>query len=279
MKAEGNSVQKFTETEVNAYKTNGYIIPNYQLPEGLVARLQHGVEAAISRFTEFKPEDIANPHFIEYPDSGDRNPFLEVASHPQILDYVEQLIGPDIILWITRILCKPSVKGREVPWHQDGEYWPMRPLETCTVWIALDEVSTENGCMRFIPGSHQSEGLYRHHMSDRKDLVLNLELDEDQYDESTAVNVELPLGGMSMHHVKLIHGSLANQSSQRRAALVMRYMPASSFYDRTLVNHDRFKSPFNIAEQPLLLMRGKDATGKNDLTFGHDLWREKYSIK
>lgn len=270
---------QLSQKQVEQYETNGYIIPEFKLDGDLVQRLQNGVEEAIQRFTEFKPEDIANPHFIEFSGDNDSNPFLEVASHPQILDYVEQLIGPNIILWITRILCKPSVQGREVPWHQDGEYWPMRPLETCTVWIALDEVSTENGCMRFIPGSHAADGLYRHHMSDRKDLVLNLELDEDQYDESTAVNVELPLGGMSIHHVKLIHGSLANKSNKRRAALVMRYMPASSFYDRSLVNHDRFKSPFNIAEQPLLLMRGTDVSGKNDMTTGHEFYRQRYAIK
>jgi ectoine hydroxylase-related dioxygenase (phytanoyl-CoA dioxygenase family) len=89
----------------------------------------------------------------------------------------------------------------------------------------------------------------------------------------------LPAGGMSMHHVKLIHGSLANQSQMRRAALVLRYMPASSHYDRSLVNHDRFKSPFNIAEQPLLLMRGVDSSKKNDFVHGHELWKSRYAVR
>lgn len=268
---------QLTKSDLEKYSADGYVIPDFKLPDELVQRLQWGTETAINRLTEYKPEDIANPHFIDFSAEGIKNPFAEVAAHPNILDMVEQLIGPDIILWIARILCKPSVEGREVPWHQDGEYWPMRPLETCTVWIALDEVSTENGCMRFIPGSHQNEGLYSHHMSDRKDLVLNLELDDDQFDESKSVNVELPKGGMSIHHVKLIHGSLANRSQKRRAALVLRYMPASSFYDRSLVNHDRFKSPFHIGEQPLLLMRGHDKSNQNDFVTGHDLWRERYS--
>ena len=162
------------------------------------------------------------------------NPFMAAARHPAVLDMMEQIIGPDIVLWISRILCKPPVKGREVPWHQDGEYWPMRPLATCSVWIAIDPVSTANGCMRFIPDSHKRKELYRHHVSDRKNLVLNLELDRDQFDESKAVNVELEPGQMSLHDVRMIHGSLANTSGQRRAALIMRYMPATSHYDRSL---------------------------------------------
>jgi hypothetical protein len=57
----------------------------------------------------------------------------------------------------------------------------------------------------------------------------------------------------------------------------LRYMPASSHYDRSLVNHDRFKSPFNLKEQPLILMRGRDVSGQNDLVSHHDYWKKRYS--
>jgi ectoine hydroxylase-related dioxygenase (phytanoyl-CoA dioxygenase family) len=153
----------------------------------------------------------------------------------------------------------------------------MRPLATCSVWIAIDPVSTANGCMRFIPGSHLRQELYRHHVSDRKDLVLNLELDRDQFDEATAVNVELEPGQMSLHDVRLIHGSLANTSGARRAALIMRYMPATSHFDRSLVELRRDNSPFNIFDQPLWLMRGTDRTGRNDFVHGHELWKQRYA--
>ena len=201
---------------------------------------------------------------------------MEAARHPALLDMLEQIVGPDLILWITRILCKPAVKGREVPWHQDGEYWLMRPLATCSAWIAIDPVSTANGCMRFIPGSHLRQELYRHHQANRDNLVLNLELDQDQFDESDAVNVELEPGQISLHDVRLIHGSLANDSGQRRAALIMRYMPATSHYDRTL-GRRRDNSPFNIVDQPLWLMRGVDRTGRNDFQHGHEQWLRRYS--
>src|SRR6185295_19609911 len=119
--------------------------------------------------------------------------------------------------------------------------------------------------------------LYKHHVSDRKDLVLNLELDSNQFDEREAVNVELEPGQISLHDVRMIHGSLANTSGQRRAALILRYMPGTSHYDRSLFKQQRDNSPFNIVDQPLWLMRGTDRTGKNDFTRGHELWNKRYA--
>jgi len=265
-----------TPQELAQYRERGYVIPNYRLPQPLLARLRSGLESVLASYTDVAQEDLANPHMIPPTQGGDVNPFMEAARHPALLDMLEQIVGPDLILWITRILCKPAVKGREVPWHQDGEYWLMRPLATCSAWIAIDPVSTANGCMRFIPGSHLRQELYRHHQANRDNLVLNMELDQDQFDESDAVNVELEPGQISLHDVRLIHGSLANDSGQRRAALIMRYMPATSYYDRTLGGR-RDNSPFNIVDQPLWLMRGVDRTGRNDFQHGHEQWLRRYS--
>ena len=68
---------------------------------------------------------------------------------------VGQLIGPDIALWNMSFFAKPALNGKKTPMHQDGEYWPIVPLATCTVWIAIDEATVENGCLRYIPGSHK----------------------------------------------------------------------------------------------------------------------------
>lgn len=265
------------EAELLHYREHGYVIPRFRLPAPLLQRLRAGVDGLLGSVTNVAQEDLVNPHMLPAAEGARDNPFMEAARDPAILDVVERILGPDVILWITRVLCKPAHKGREVPWHQDGEYWPMRPLATCSVWIALDPVSTANGCMRFIPGSHRQQELYRHHVSDRENLVLNLELDQDQFDESTAVNVELEPGEMSLHDVRLIHGSLANTSGARRAALILRYMPATSYFDRSLVELRRDNSPFNIFDQPLWLMRGTDRTGKNDFVHGHELWKQRYA--
>lgn len=266
-----------TPQEIEHYHNQGYVIPDFRLPPELLGRLRTAMEAMLATYTDVKQEDLANPHMLP-PNQGDgMNPFMSTARFPGLLDMIEQLIGPDIVLWITRILCKPAVQGREVPWHQDGEYWPMRPLATCSAWVAIDPVSTANGCMRFIPSSHKRQELYRHHVTHRDNLVLNLELDQDQFDEADAVNVELEPGQVSLHDVRLIHGSLANTSGQRRGALILRYMPATSHYDRELVRQRGGNSPFNIAEQPLWLMRGVDRSGRNDFNHGHDLWNRRYA--
>jgi ectoine hydroxylase-related dioxygenase (phytanoyl-CoA dioxygenase family) len=266
-----------TADELERYREQGYVIPRYRLPAPLLQQLRQGVERVLATYTDVAQEDLANPHMIPPTVGPEVNPFMQAARHGPVLDMVEQALGPDLVLWITRILCKPAEKGREVPWHQDGEYWPMRPLGTCSAWIAIDPVSTANGCMRFIPGSHRQKELYRHHKTTRDNLVLNLELDQDQFNEADAVNVELEPGQMSLHDVRLIHGSLANTSGQRRAALIMRYMPATSHYDRSLVHTRRDNSPFNILEQPLWLMRGVDRSGKNDFVHGHAMWQQRYA--
>lgn len=263
--------------ELDHYREHGYVFPRYRLPADLLARLRAATDGLLASYTDVAQEDLANPHMIPPTTGPDMNPFMAAAQDPGVLDLVEQVLGPDLILWITRVLCKPPAVGREVPWHQDGEYWPMRPLATASVWIAIDPVSPANGCMRFIPGSHRRQELYRHHVTDRKNLVLNLELDADQFDETTAVNVELEPGQMSIHDVRLIHGSLANTSGERRAALIMRYMPATSHYDRTLVRQRKDNSPFNIYDQPPWLLRGNDRSERNDLTHGHDLWKQRYA--
>jgi ectoine hydroxylase-related dioxygenase (phytanoyl-CoA dioxygenase family) len=266
-----------TQAEIEHYREHGFVIPRYRLPDSLLAELRSALDGLLAGYTDVKQEDLANPHMLPPTTGPEANPFMHAARQPEILAMLEPLVGPDLVLWITRVLCKPAAKGREVPWHQDGEYWPMRPLATCSVWIALDPVSTANGCMRFIPGSHRKQEPYRHHVSTRENIVLNLELDQDQFDESQAFNVELEPGQMSMHDVRLIHGSLANTSGQRRAALIMRYMPSASYYDRSLVDKRRDNSPFNIYEQPLWLVKGVDRCGRNDFVRGHAQWNERYA--
>ena len=65
-----------------------------------------------------------------------------------------------MILWGCHVFCKPAGDGYATPWHQDGHYWPIRPLANCTVWVALEESTIENGCLRVIPRSHRDKVLH-----------------------------------------------------------------------------------------------------------------------
>jgi phytanoyl-CoA hydroxylase len=114
-----------------------------------------------------------------------------------------------------------------VLWHQDGSYWPLKPMEVVTLWLAVDRSVPENGCMRVIPGTH---ALPLQEMRRRTDVgnVLESEIDPALVDESQAVDLVLEPGDVSVHQPNIVHGSQANNSPLRRAGLTIRYIPTST---------------------------------------------------
>ncbi len=175
---------RLTAAEIAAYRAEGYVIPAFRLPSPRVAALRSALDEVIAANPGVRQESLRCAHLVDNNPDGIRGhaAFLELALDPQILDIVEQVIGPDIIFWGCQVFCKPEGTGLAVPWHQDGEYWPIRPLATCTVWIALDRVARDNGCMRVIPGSHHTHTIFNHHENRSEELALIQELDSDQFD-------------------------------------------------------------------------------------------------
>jgi ectoine hydroxylase-related dioxygenase (phytanoyl-CoA dioxygenase family) len=135
-------------------------------------------------------------------------------------------------------------------------------LATCSVWIALDAANRENGCLRFIPGSHRNRELAQHNVNNDPNLSLPLELTEGSFDESTAVDVILEPGQISLHDIFLYHGSDANTSKTPRRGMTLRYMPTSSVYRRDLARTTNGR--LAMSERTLYLMRGSDVSGQND---------------
>lgn len=265
-----------TQTEVAQYHERGYLIPSRRLSDGRTGQLRAALEQLIRDNPGVRPEKLVSAHVQGRAGAANAEgvrgsqAFLDLAREPDILDMVEQLIGPDIILWGCHVFCKPAGDGHETPWHQDGHYWPIRPLATCTVWVALDPSTIENGCLRVIPRSHAARRCHPHLVEDRTDLVLQLRTDEAAFDASQAVDLELQPGQMSMHDVYTIHGVRVNHSTQRRTGVALRYMPGSSVFERDL-NPVGGKSglPVAFATRPLWLLRGQDRSGRNDLRIGH----------
>jgi phytanoyl-CoA hydroxylase len=152
--------------------------------------------------------------------------FLEHATDSAILDPVEDLLGPDIVIYNTQALLKPAFHGTSQPWHQDSAYWPIRPCNLVTCWIPLDEANPENGCMHFIPGSHRS-GLLEH----KAGRVLTAAsggtaaaVQEVSVDESQGVAAPARPGYGSFHHSLTLHGTAPNRSPHRRRAIICSYM-------------------------------------------------------
>ena len=258
--------------EIANYHARGYVIPEFRLPDARVARLRSALDELIRLNPDVRPEKLVSAHLEGRNAEGvrGRREFLDLACDPDIVDLVSNVIGTDIILWGCQIFCKPAGDGYETPWHQDGHYWPIRPLATCTVWLALDPSTRENGCLRVIPGSHKDRRLFQHLQEKRDDIVLSDRTADDAFNAETAVDLELEPGQMSMHDVFLIHGADANTSQRRRAGVALRYMPATSLFDRSLTPLDgKSGIPVNFATRPLWLLRGEDRTGQNDFTIGH----------
>jgi len=258
--------------EIDHFHHEGWVIPRWQLPPARVATLAGALDQLLRDNPGVRPEKLVSAHVEGDNGEGVRghHAFLELARDPEIVDLVSGVIGDDVILWGCHVFCKPAGEGYETPWHQDGHYWPIRPLATCTVWLALEPSTVENGCLRVIPRSHLGRQLHEHLHEDRSDLTLNQRLVAGSFDEAQAVNLELQPGQMSLHDVHMIHGAAANTSGQRRTGVALRYMPATSVFERDLHPAEgKTGIAVNFAQRALWLLKGVDRSGRNDFEVGH----------
>ena len=244
-----------TPDQERQYRDDGYVVPDFRFGEDVLADIRTAHERLLAKHPEF--QDYC-PAVLAF-DAG----FLNFARTKPVLDMVEQLIGPDFALWNSSFFAKPACVGSKTPWHQDGEYWPIRPLATCSVWIAVDASTPENGCLRVIPGSHRRRTLGAHDHNAAAGLSLPLEIRADEYDEGNARDIVLEAGQISLHDIFLIHGSEPNRSPQPRRGMTLRYMPTTSVYRRDLADGRR-GGPLAMTERTLYLMRGEDKSGQND---------------
>ena len=261
--------------EIHRYRREGWVVPSFQLPAAQVAAMREALDELLRRNPGVRPEKLVSAHVERAGrDNGEGvhgvSAFLDLAKDPAIVDLVSSVIGDDVILWGCHVFCKPAHEGFETPWHQDGHYWPIRPLATCTAWVALEPSTRDNGCLRVIPGSHANQHLHEHLHEDRSDLTLNQRLAAGSFDEAQAVDIELQPGQMSLHDVYMIHGAAANRSGQRRTGVALRYMPATSHFDRSLKPvHGRTGVSVDFSQRPLWLLKGRDVSGRNDFQTGH----------
>jgi ectoine hydroxylase-related dioxygenase (phytanoyl-CoA dioxygenase family) len=174
-------------------------------------------------WTDKNDDPLREPHYHFAP-------IYATCTAPPLLDMIEQLLGPDLVLLYSHIMSKKP-GGLRVAWHQDGPYWHrVDPKIAVTAWIALDDATVENGCMRVIPGSHQGHRDLGQRLVDTPDLIQTrpYELPPEVVDEATAVDVVMRRGDLSLHDSYIVHGSEPNRSTGRRAALTVRYLPASA---------------------------------------------------
>jgi len=148
-----------------------------------------------------------------------------LVHHPRILDAVEDVLGPNIHCWTTNFFIKEARSPGFVSWHQDSTYWGLDPDDVVTAWVAFTTADLVSGCMKFIPGSHLIDQIPHVDTFHKDNLLSRGQEIAVEVDEAAAVDVLLQPGEMSLHHIKLVHGSQPNRSADRRIGLAIRYIP------------------------------------------------------
>lgn len=235
-----------TQEEVQTYKTDGLLFPKRALaPEQAIAalaeleRYEHDTGGVVNGKWRYKS------HLVF--------PWINrIMRLPHLLDLVEPLLGPDLMVWTSHLYPKEPGDGRFISWHQDAAHWGLDSDQIVTLWIALTPVNEGNGCMRMLRGTHRA-GIVEHQDTwDPDNILTRGQTITEGIDEEQAVSVELAVGECSLHHVNMFHASHPNVSGARRVGLALRYITPQARQQR--VEHD-FAT----------LVRGEDRFGHFEL--------------
>ena len=149
----------------------------------------------------------------------------DLCTEPRILNYVQDLLGEDLVCWGAHFFCKLPGDERRVSWHQDASYWPLTPSRTVTVWLAIDDADEENGAMAVVPRSHLHGQIPFERSEAGERNVLNQTVVDPRRHGGDPVSFVMKAGQISLHTDLLLHGSNPNLSDRRRCGLTMRFVP------------------------------------------------------
>jgi phytanoyl-CoA hydroxylase len=232
-----------TEKQKEAFWRDGFLPVHDVLTAGEVTALRLRTEQIIRGEVEFPREflqiepELAEKGMEDVPEIyrvrklwnlTRHDPFFrDYARHPKIVEVILDLLGPDVKLFADQMLLKPPFHGSAKPYHQDSPYWPIEPMDLVTCWMALDDATAENGCMRFLPGTHRLGPLDHHHLEGTHLVPEGWEEMSQRADE---VCVELRAGSCSFHHSLVLHETSPNRSPDPRRAMTTAYMRSTSRY-------------------------------------------------
>lgn len=226
------------QNHMDEYHEQGFTIFRNVIDESLLQEMNEHYHWLRKKFSEFRPEHLHHPLM------RDDAFWVRVVTDSRLLDIAELFLGSNLACFTAHYICKPPFTSQAVLWHQDGAYWKLEPMKAATLWLAVDESTPENGCLKMIPGSHR---MPLHKIKVRHDVpnMLSSIVDYDEFDLADAVDVVLQPGDVSVHHPHIIHGSEANTSAKRRCGLDLGYMST----DTIISNEGLYLHP--------ILVRGK----------------------
>lgn len=198
------------------------------------------VESNRRLLDEYTEDDrLLRPNYLGEPHASDER-WLAICTHPRLLQAIEAILGPNLILVFSSVFIKPPGATDTVPWHQDNVYWPsVHGTDVVTVWVAIDDASEENSALEVIPGSHTGHRELGSTQATDERSMLTKQVLVDAQMESTAVVLEMDAGSVSIHDSFILHGSGANGTDRRRAGYTIRYCnPETAWVDLDRHPHD-----------------------------------------
>ena len=211
--------KKLTDAQIQKYERDGYVSPI----DAFSAERARGWRDKLEAFERAEGQKLTRGHNFK--------PHLlfpwvdEIVHAPEVLDAVEDLIGPDIRLFHLSVWPKDAQSGTYVSWHQDATYFALEPICHVTAWVALTDASVEAGCMEVVPGSHKLGQLCHADMQQPDNLLSRGQTLAVDVDRHTTAFMPVKAGQFSLHHTHLVHNSRPNRTNDRRIGLGISYIP------------------------------------------------------
>jgi hypothetical protein len=235
------------------YLERGYFFPVRVFDDSEVSEFCARYQGFVSRHRErLRTLPPREQHVVYSMTHFAFNWVYRMVCHPNVLDAVGSILGPNLLVWDSRWFSKMPGDKTYVAWHQDALYWGLQPPNVTTAWIALSDSTRENGGMQVIPGSHKGNLLPDKQSYIPENALASGQEIAAQVDEAEAVDVALEPGEISLHHAAIIHGSKANTSGKPRIGIGVRYITPEVVQKGT-------------ARQLALLVRGRDDFRHYDL--------------
>jgi non-heme Fe2+,alpha-ketoglutarate-dependent halogenase len=242
-------MKALTPEQVASYHHNGFLYPIPALTEAEIAICLAGLRQLESELgspvadADVKWRSHAYAHSVW---------FNDLIRHPKILDAVEDVIGPNILVWTSTFFIKEPHSPTFAAWHQDGTYFGLNPHEQVCAWVALTDASREAGCMEHLSSRGSPRQLRHAPLGLANSINRAGQTIMEPFDETDPVAMALPAGSFSLHHEFAVHRSAPNNASHRRVGIGLNYLPT----------HVRVEGPVRCCA---MLVRGEDTYGNFEL--------------
>lgn len=210
-----------TQQQVDQYWRDGCVFPIRVMSAAEAGQLRRQLEDYERAADGPLKGDLRHKSHLLFAWLGD------LVRREKIVDAIEDLHGTNLLCWTTNFFIKEANNPAFVSWHQDSTYWGLDKPDVVTAWVAFTPSNKANGAMEFIPGTHTSDQIPHRDTFARNNLLTRGQEVAVDVDASRAVAIELEPGEMSLHHVRLVHGSPPNPSADRRIGFAIRYIPTS----------------------------------------------------